>query len=76
MQEKDNIYSKNYKTENRVVIIKRKVFRKIGLPVSLRKKLLNVAHRNFAHPDIQKFLNLIYPNYYWPYKTQDITQFV
>lgn len=52
MQEKDNVRSKNYKTENGIIIIKKKRFRKIVL-IYLRKILLDLTHENFGHPSIQ-----------------------
>lgn len=57
MQAKDNIYNKNYKTEIEILIIKRKGFRKIVVPMSLRRKILTVVHENFGHVGIQKKVN-------------------
>ena len=76
MQLKDNVHGKNYTDENGVIILRRKGYKKIVVPISLRRKLLDNAHKDFGHPGIQKMLNLISPNYYWPNMTQDISLYV
>lgn len=43
--------------------------------MSLRTKLLNDADETLGHNGIQKTVNLISPNNYWPNMTQDINQF-
>ena len=63
MQLKDIVHGKNYKDENSVIILRRKRYKKI-VQISLRRKLLDNAHKDFGHPGIQKTLNLIYLNYY------------
>lgn len=54
MQERDNVDSKNYKTENEINIFKKKGFRKVVVPISLREKMLEIAHGSFYHPGIKK----------------------
>lgn len=66
IQEKDNVCYKNCLNENGLMIMKKKGIHKIIIPMSLRKKLLNIDHKKFGNPDIRKLLNLIFPNYTWP----------
>lgn len=54
-ERRENIVcSKNYKTDNGVIIIKRDWFKKKIVPLFLRKKILNIAHKNVGLPSIQK----------------------
>lgn len=75
-QKEDNVCGKNFKTEKGIIIVRKKGYKKIVVPFSLRRKILNQAHEKFGHPGIQKMLNIISPNYYWSNMTHDITQFV
>lgn len=48
------VRSKNYKTENGVIIIKRDWFKNKIVPLFLRNKILSIAHKNVGLPSIQK----------------------
>ena len=48
MQKKDHVHEKNYKIDNGIIVVKKKLYRKIVIPVSLRKKLLNLVHDKFG----------------------------
>ncbi|GBM28454.1 Transposon Tf2-9 polyprotein [Araneus ventricosus] len=75
-QKNDNLCGPKYYEVKDVIVIKKKNLYKIVVPFSLRLKLLNQAHEQFGHPGVQKMLNLITPQYYWPNITSDITEFV
>ncbi|GFS78883.1 transposon Tf2-11 polyprotein [Trichonephila clavipes] len=47
-----------------------------GQVEKLLLKLLNQAHEQFGHTGVQKMLNLISLQYYWPNITTDISEFV
>lgn len=53
------------------MIMKKKGIHKVIIPMSLRRKLLNIHLKIFGNPDIPKILNLIFSNYYWPDMTQE-----
>ncbi|GBO21259.1 Transposon Ty3-G Gag-Pol polyprotein [Araneus ventricosus] len=75
-QKNDNLCGPKYHEVKDVIVIKKRNLYKIVVPFSLRLKLLNQAHEQFGHPGVQKMLNLITPQYYWPNITSDITEFV
>ncbi|GBO38356.1 Transposon Tf2-6 polyprotein [Araneus ventricosus] len=75
-QKNDNLCGPKYHEVKDVIVIKKRNLYKIVVPFSLRLKLLNQAHEQFGHPGVQKMLNLITPQYYWPNITSDITKFV
>ncbi|GBM53247.1 Transposon Tf2-6 polyprotein [Araneus ventricosus] len=75
-QKNDNLCGPKYHEVKDVIVIKKRNLYKIVVPFSLRLKLLNQAHEQFVHPGVQKMLNLITPQYYWPNITSDITEFV
>ena len=77
-QQKENVIvnGKKYIEINDVVVIKKKCLYKIVVPMSLRLPLLQKTHTQFGHPGIQKMINLITPQYYWPQINTDIENFV
>ncbi|GBO27396.1 Transposon Tf2-9 polyprotein [Araneus ventricosus] len=75
-QKNDNLCGPKYHEVKDVIVIKKRNLCKIVVPFSLRLKFLNQAHEQFGHPGVQKMLNLITPQYYWPNITSDITEFV
>ncbi|GFT00395.1 transposon Tf2-6 polyprotein [Trichonephila clavipes] len=75
-QKNDNLCGPKYHEIKEVIVIKKKHLHKIVIPFSLRLKLLNQAHEQFGHPGVQKMLNLISLQYYWPNITTDINEFV
>ncbi|GFX92999.1 hypothetical protein TNCV_139431 [Trichonephila clavipes] len=75
-QKNDNRCGPKYNEINDVIVIKKKNLHKIIIPFSLRLKLLNQAHEQFGLPGVQKMLNLISLQYYWPNFTTDISEFV
>lgn len=75
-QQVENIHGKKYSNFNDVIVICKKGFRKVVVPMSLRKELMQKAHDQYGHPGVQKMLNIISPHYYWPQMTQDISNYV
>ncbi|GFW70299.1 transposon Ty3-G Gag-Pol polyprotein [Trichonephila clavipes] len=75
-QKNDNLCGPKYNEIKDVIVIKKKNLHKIVIPFSLRLKLLNQAHEQFGHSDVQKMLNLISLQYYWSNITTDISEFV
>ena len=41
-----------------------------------RRKLLDIAHKDFGHPSTQNMLNVMPPNYYSHNMTQGVSQYV
>ncbi|GFV22789.1 transposon Tf2-11 polyprotein [Trichonephila clavipes] len=75
-QKNDNLCGPKYHEIKDVIVIRKKNLHKIVIPFSLRLKLLNQAHEQFGQPGVQKMLNLISLQYYWPNITTDISEFV
>lgn len=73
-QKNDNLTG-NFTEINNVLCLRKKGFTKIVIPFSLRQKLLEMAHKQFGHPGIQKTINLLTPVYYWQNITADIINF-
>ena len=63
---------KNYKGENDIVVLKRKGCKIIVVPIFLRRKLLDNAHKDFGHPSMQKMLI----KYLLIIMTQDVSLYV
>lgn len=57
MQEKDNVCSKNYTTENWITVIKKEEFPKVVVPIPLRGKNVRSSSWKFWSLDIQKIYN-------------------
>lgn len=75
-QFEDNLQDNRYKQINDIIVIKKKNFHKIVVPISLRLKVLQTAHHKFGHPGVKKMISLISPQYYWPNITIDISNYV
>lgn len=75
-QKKDNVQGPNYKNINDVIYVKRKGLNKIVVPFSLRLDILHKAHEEFGHPGVNKTIQLITPQYYWPNINDDINNYV
>ncbi|GFT16873.1 transposon Tf2-9 polyprotein [Trichonephila clavipes] len=75
-QKNDNLCGPKYHEIKDVIVIKKENLHTIVIPFSLTLKLLNQAHEQFGHPGVQKMLNLISLQYYWPNITTDISEFV
>ncbi|GFX68047.1 retrovirus-related Pol polyprotein from transposon 17.6 [Trichonephila clavipes] len=76
LQKNDNLGEPKYHEIKGAIVIKKKNLHKIVIPFSLRLKLLNQAHEHCGHPAVQKMLNLISLQYYWPNIRTDISEFV
>ncbi|GFV05028.1 hypothetical protein TNCV_222451 [Trichonephila clavipes] len=75
-QKKDNLCGPKYHEIKDVIVIREKILHKIVISFALRLKLLNQAHKQFGHLGVQKMLNLISLQYYWPNITTDISEFI
>lgn len=65
--------SETHKTQDGIIIIEKKGYRKVVVTISLINKILDVSHGKLGDPGIHKMLYIIYPNYYWhTIMTQDI----
>ncbi|GFW84751.1 retrovirus-related Pol polyprotein from transposon 17.6, partial [Trichonephila clavipes] len=75
-QKNHNLCGPKYHEIKDVKVIKKKNLHKIVIPFSLRLKLLNQANEQFGHSGVQKMLNLISLQYYWPNITTDVSEFI